>query len=473
MSEGELCFLTLAEQARLIRDGEVSPVQVVESALAQIDRIDGRLNAFVTMMREEALAAAREAEQEIVRGNYRGPLHGIPIALKDLFHTKGVRTTAGSKILADFVPAEDATVVSRLKEAGAVMIGKTGMNEFAYGATGTNSHYGDVRNPWDLDRITGGSSSGSAAAVASRMVPAALGSDTGGSIRIPSALCGVAGIKPTYGRVSRHGVVPCAWSFDHVGPIARTAEDCALVLAVLAGPDPKDPTSSPEPVPDYAADLSRGVSGLRVAVLQEYATDPMEPEVAAGFERALEVLRQLGAAVEEVSVPLVDYTAGAMSAISAGEISSYHDRWLRTRPEDYGAELRTRIEANLLVAASDYVNGQRVRARMIEEFHGVFRRYDALVCPTEPITAPRLGQETVVFGDLVEPMFPTLVRHTRLFNFAALPAVSVPCGFASNGLPIALEIAAAPFAETVALRLAHAYERATGWHVRVPEVARS
>lgn len=471
MNNQELCFLTLAEQARLIGSREVSPVEVVDSTLRQIEQVDGRVNGFITVTAESARSAAREAEREIARGGYRGPLHGIPIALKDLFYTRGLRTTAGSRILRDFVPDEDATVVTRLRDAGAVMVGKTNMHEWAFGATNTNPHFGDVHNPWDMDRVSGGSSGGSAAAVAACMASAALGSDTGGSIRIPAALCGVVGLKPTYGRVSRYGAIPCAWSLDHVGPLCRTAEDAAIVMSAIAGADPRDPASSREPVPDYRADLSRGISGLKIGVLREYLSGPTDPEVSTAFQTALGVLRQLGAGIEEVSVPEVRFAVAASTTIMSAEASSYHEEYLRTRPEDYGEDIRDRLEMGLLMAATDYVKAQRVRRMMIDRFLGLFRQYDALVCPTEPATAPRFDQGTVQFGETAEPRGTTLVRHTRLFNLTGLPAASVPCGFASNGLPVALQIAAAPFAEGTVLRIAHAYQESARWHLRIAPVA--
>ncbi len=471
MSEGELCLLTLAEQSKLIASRKISPVDLVQSVLRQIDRIDGKINAFITVTRDSALAEAREAEAEIGRGEYRGSLHGIPIALKDLLYTKGVRTTAGSKIMRDFVPTEDATVVACLRAAGAVTVGKTNMNEFAYGATGLNPHYGDVRNPWDLDRITGGSSSGSAAAVAASMCSAALGSDTGGSIRNPAALCGLVGLKPTYGRVSRYGAVPCAWSLDNVGPLTRTAEDAALILGAIAGWDPRDPASSAEPVPDYQAALSQGISALRIAVLREYATDPAEPGVTAAFQAALDVLRGLGATVEELSMDEVSAAIGASTAILSSEVTAYHEENLRTRPEDFSSEVRARLETGLFIAATDYLKGQRIRRLLIQRFAEVLQRYDAIVCPTVPVTAPKRDQEVIQFDGFSEPRGTTMVRHTRLFNLNSLPAVSVPCGFASNGMPVGLQVATPPFTEGSALRIAHAYQQATGWHKFAPAVA--
>lgn len=467
----ELCFMTLDEQAALIRTREVSPVDVLESALRQIERVDRKVNGFITVTADVAISAAKEAEAEIASGKYRGPLHGIPVALKDLLYTRGIRTTAGSRFLKDFVPAEDAEVVARLKSAGALLVGKTQMHEFAYGPTSTNPHYGDAHNPWDLDRLTGGSSGGSAAAVATSMAAAALGSDTGGSIRIPASLCGITGIKPTYGRVSRHGAVALSWCLDHVGPLCKTARDAALVLGAIAGWDPKDPASSREPVPDYAAQLSQGISGLRVAVLQEYTTDPMDPDVVSTFQSALEVLRQLGAKVEEVSVPEAQYAAPASTAILSAEATAYHEERLRALPEEFGPDVRARLEGGLFIAATDYVRAQRVRRMLIDRFRELLQRYDALLCPTEPTTAPRIDQEIVKFGALEETRVAALTRHTRLFNLTGFPTATVPCGFDWNGLPVGLQIVGAPFAEGMVLRVGHAYQQATGWHHRIPPAA--
>ncbi len=468
MNTGDLCLQTIADQARLIHSKEISPVEAVTSALRQIDRFNETLNAYITVMPEEALDAARKAEEEIAGGRDRGPLHGIPMAVKDLFHTKGIRTTGGSKILKDFVPDEDATAVTRLKEAGAVILGKTNMHEFAFGPVNTNPHYGDAHNPWDLNRVTGGSSGGSGAAVAARMGGAALGSDTGGSIRIPAALCGVFGFKPTYGRVSRYGVLPLAWSLDHVGPLTQTAEDAAIVLAAIAGWDPKDPSSSREPVPEYRAGLAQGASALRIAVLREYLALPMEPEVMAGFQRALEVLKEAGIRVEEISLPEIEQAAGAAMAILYAEAAAYHEKYYCTRSKDYGSDVRERLEMGFLVAATDYINGQRIRSQLMERFCSVFGSYDALICPTEQVTAPRLDQDWIRIGKKREARGAVLPRLTRLFNLTGLPAASVPCGFASNGLPFAFQVVGAPFAEGMVLRIAHAYQERTDWHKKMP-----
>ncbi len=472
MSDQQLCHLSIAEQARLIRNREISPVELLESVLRQIERVDPAVNSYITVPAEEARAATREAEQEIGRGDYRGPLHGIPIALKDLYYTRGIRTTAGSKIHRDFVPTKDAEVVVRLKKAGSVLVGKTNMHEFALGAINTNPHFGDVHNPWDLERISGGSSGGSAAAVAASMASAALGSDTGGSIRIPASLCGVVGLKPTYGRVSRHGAMPCAWSLDHVGPLCKTAEDAALLLQVIAGRDPKDPTSSHETVPDYAAGLSQGISGLRLAVLKEHI-DPetTQPAVLAGFQAAIEVLRGLGATIEELSVPEAIHAYPASTAILSVEAAAYHECDLRVRPEEIGPDVRARLEGGLLIAATDYVKAQRVRRMLAERFVALLRQYDAILGPAEPTTAPRIDQETIQYPGLAEARRLSLTRYTRLHNVTGLPAASVPMGFDSSELPMGLQIACAPFDEEMVLRIGHAYQQATNWHKRLPPAA--
>ncbi|MHB1132420.1 MAG: amidase [Chloroflexota bacterium] len=471
MSNRDLCFLTLAEQSRLVRRGEVSPMELVAAALHQIHAVDGLVNAYITVLADEAQAAARNAEQKIARGGYAGPLHGIPIALKDLFYTKGVRTTGGSRVLKDFVPAEDATVVARLRAAGAVILGKTNMSEFAVGGTGTNPHYGSPRNPWDLERISGGSSSGSAVAVACGMAAAALGSDTGGSVRIPAALCGVTGLKPTYGRVSLHGVIPCAPSLDHVGPLVRTAEDAAIVLAAIAGWDERDPTTSRERVPDYLAEMGQGLQGLKIAVLREYIDAGIQQGVRAAFEESVQVLRDLGSHVDEVTIPFSGDALAAPTAIFLTELAAYHEPYLRTRGEEYGPEVRERVELGRRVPPEDYQRALRVRALVAEQLRAVFQRFDAIICPTEPATAPRFGEDHLVFDGVPEPIGTAVVRLTRMFNLTGLPAVTVPCGFDSLGLPTGLQIVAAPFAEGTALGIANAYQQVTTWHRQVPRTA--
>ncbi len=463
MTSAELTRLSIAEAANLIRRKKLSPVELAEACLQRVGSVDARLRAFITVTRDEALATAQQAASAIARGNYKGPLHGIPLALKDLFDTAGVRTTAGSKIMADRVPAEDAEVTARLKAAGAVILGKLNMHEFAYGATGVNPHYGATLNPWDPTRISGGSSSGSGAAVAAGMALGALGTDTGGSVRIPSALCGITGLKPTYGRVSRRGVVPLSWALDHVGPMARSAADAAIILKAIAGHDPGDETSSEEPVPDYAKLLEgRSLKGLRVGVPREYFFDNVDAEVATAVRGAISAFEHLGSEVSEVSLPHIDEAPAAVNTIMLTEALAYHRRWLAERPQDYGEDVRQRLEMGLLYPAVSYIEAQRLRSLIVAEWREqVFDRVDLLAVPTTPVSAPSLEE-----SDLQATL--TLVRFTNPFNLVGVPAVSVPCGFTGTGLPVGLQFVGRWFEEGTVLGAAHAYQQATDWHKRAP-----
>ncbi|MDW8008675.1 MAG: amidase [Chloroflexota bacterium] len=461
MSAQPLPVRTLAEASQALARRELSPLELTETCLRRIEALEPRLNAFITVTAEEALAEARRAQEELARGEHRGPLHGIPVAVKDLFHTAGVRTTAGSKFLARSVSREDATVVARLRQAGAVLVGKLNLHEFAFGATSVNPHYGPVRNPWDTERIAGGSSGGSGAAVAAGECLAALGTDTGGSIRIPSALCGITGLKPTFGRVSTHGVIPLAWTLDCVGPMCRTAEDCALVLSVIAGPDGRDRAAARMPVPDYAAGLDGGVRGLRIGVPREHFFQGISEEVGAAVRRALEVLSELGAEVREVSLPHMDVVPTAAGAITLVEALAYHLTWLRERPQDYGQDVRLRLEMAALYPAVAYVQAQRVRAAVIEAWQRLWQEIDLLATPTTPIVAPPLTE-----AELSATL--ALIRNTNPFNVSGQPAISVPCGFDSSGLPIGLQLVGRWWDEGTLLRAAHAYQRATDWHLRLP-----
>ena len=406
-------------------------------------------------------------------GETLGPLHGVPVALKDLYCTRGVKTTGGSRILADWVPSEDATVVSRLADAGAVVLGKLNMHEFAYGPEGLNPHYGTPWNPWDATthRICGGSSSGSGAAVAAALCAGALGSDTGGSIRIPASLCGISGLKPTYGRVSRAGVLPLAWSLDHVGPMCRTAADCALMLGAMAGYDPRDPTTSVLPVPDYMAALTGSVKGLRIGLLGPFFMESAGETERRAVLQAVKTLEGLGASVQEVELQTVKLAAAAASAVVAVEAYAYHETWLRKRPEEYSADVRERLRLGAFVSGADYVNGQRARLLIRDEVDAAFGRLDVLVAPTTPIAAAPVGAGDVEIGGERQPLRPSLIRFTRPFNVTGHPAASVPCGVTSEGLPIGLQIVGRPFDEATVLRLADAYQRATDWHTRRPPAA--
>ncbi len=462
MTNDELCYLTLHEIADRIREREVSPVVVTEAVLERIDRLNPKLNAFITVMAEEAMAGARSAEDEIASGRYRGPLHGVPVGVKDLCATKGVRTTAGSKILADWVPDEDATVIRRLRDAGAVIVGKTNLHEFAYGATGTISHYGPARNPWDTARITGGSSSGSGAAVAAGLCFAALGSDTGGSIRIPSSLCGIVGIKPTYGRVSLAGVVPLAWSLDHVGPMARSAHDCALVLQAIAGRDPQDPSTSDEPVEDWGGGLDDvpsdgGLRGLRVGVPATYAFEQTEPEVAAVVREAIATLGRLGADVAELELPAIQNYWMAATMVLICEAAAYHRANAEQRPDDWGQTTLERVRLGLEQKATDYVWATRSRdeARRTSD-DTLLSEVDLLAMPTAirvaaPIDSTTRDDPTV-----------GLTRLTAAFDLTGQPACSVPCGFTQEGLPVGLQLVGRRFDEMTVLRAAHAFETQSG-----------
>jgi aspartyl-tRNA(Asn)/glutamyl-tRNA(Gln) amidotransferase subunit A len=466
----DLTALTIAEAARQIARKQLSPVELTQAALERISTLNQRLNAFITVLGDQALTTAQVAEREMMSGQKRGPLHGIPIALKDLCATKGVRTTAGSKILRDYIPTDDATVTLRLAEAGTILLGKLHMNEFAYGPDGDNAHYGRVYNPWNLECITGGSSSGSGAGVAASLCLGALGTDTGGSIRIPSALCGIAGIKPTYGRVSRYGIMPLCWSLDHVGPMAKTVEDVALLLQSMAGYDVKDPTSAQRPVPDYVAALSGDVRGLRLGIPQEYFFDMLDPEVEHAVRQAVEVMQGSGASVHEVSWPSLRYATLAALIIVLAEASAFHDAWIRTRSQDYHPDVALRLKWGLLLPASAYLKAQRLRTLMCRDVAQLWRQVDVLVTPATMMAAPRPGETQIRLNHRQMSTREAILRLMRPFNLTGLPAISVPCGFTTTGLPIGLQIAGKPFDEATVLRLAHAYEQATDWHRRRPPI---
>jgi aspartyl-tRNA(Asn)/glutamyl-tRNA(Gln) amidotransferase subunit A len=410
---------------------------------------------------ERALADARDAEREIGRGGYRGPLHGIPIGLKDLYATAGVRTTAGSKILADWVPTEDSTVARKLRQAGAVLLGKLNTHEFAYGGTTINPHYGPTRNPWDPARVPGGSSGGSGAAIAARLALGTMGSDTAGSIRIPAALCGVVGLMPTNGRVSKAGVVPLSWTYDHAGPLTRTVEDAALMLQAVAGYDPADPTTLPLPAEDFLRELGQPITGLRVGVPRAHFYEALEDDVRSVVEEALAELRRLGATLIKVDVEVPDLAERLLSRrlITRAEAGFYHARNLRERPQDFGPEFGTLATPP---SAEELIQAHRDGDAATVALRTALESVDVLATPTVPQTAP-----------LIEPLqagapTPDLSRCTAPFNQAHLPALSVPCGFTSNGLPVGLQLAGRPFAEALILRVGHAYEQATDWHRRLP-----
>jgi aspartyl-tRNA(Asn)/glutamyl-tRNA(Gln) amidotransferase subunit A len=458
----------MTELARMIAGKKISPVEVVQAHLDRIAALDGKVKSYITVMGECALAAARTAEVAVQSGAPLGPLHGVPMALKDLYCTKGVKTTGGSKLLGEWVPGEDATVTARLAAAGAICLGKLNMHEFAYGPEGLNPHYGTPWNPWDVatHRICGGSSSGSGAAVAAGLCPGALGSDTGGSIRIPSSLCGLSGIKPTYGRVSRAGVLPLAWSMDHVGPMCRSVADCALMLAPMAGYDPRDPTTSVLPVPDYGAALTGQIKGLRIGLLRSFFLESADAAHRAAVEAAARLLEGQGATVEPVDLKKVDLAPAVSHAVLAPEAYAYHEEWLKARAAEYGPDVRERLRLGAFVTGAEYLKGQRLRALLRDEVDQAFAKLDVLLAPTTPMAATAVGQHEVRIGGGTFLVRPSLIRYTRPFNLTGHPAASVPCGFTAESLPMGLQIVGRPFDEATVLRVADAYQRLTDWHTR-------
>jgi aspartyl-tRNA(Asn)/glutamyl-tRNA(Gln) amidotransferase subunit A len=459
---------SIKELASLIRNKEISPVELVEECLQQIKETEPSINAFITVLADKAMEDAVTAEQEIMKGNYKGVLHGIPYSAKDLFTTKGIKTTAGSKILADYVPDYDATAVKRLSEAGAILVGKNNLHEFAFGGTNENEHYGPTRNPWNLDVIPGGSSGGSGATVAASSSIFSLGTDTGGSIRGPAALCGVVGIKPTYGRVSRHGVLPLSSSLDHAGPLTKTAWDAAAVLSVIAGYDPLDPACSKMEVSNYLAALawedgrSLPLKGKTLGICKEYYFENVDPEIERAVLQAINVLGELGAKVVEVSIPSLPEVARLQGLISTAEAYAYHSAYLKDRYEEYGTNIRERLEMGQYIPAWAYVEAQRLRQQYKKEWAGVYEQIDLLVAPTMAIPAFRIDAKTIVLGGKeVNPREFGIAGRTSPSNFNGHPSISVPCGFTAAGLPIGLQIQGRPFDETLVLQAANAYEQAS------------
>ena len=465
MKADQLVRLTIAEAARSFQAGELSPVELTRACLERIEALEPRLNAFITLLPETAMAEARTAEQRLGRGERLGPLDGIPFAIKDLYETKGIRTTAGSKILDDYVPVEDATCVRRLREQGVVLLGKLNMHEWAFGVTSVVSHFGPVHNPWALDRITGGSSGGSGAALAASFCLGSLGSDTGGSIRIPASMCGIVGLKPTYGRVSKHGVIPLSGSLDHAGPMTRTVEDAALVLQAIAGPDPDDPTTEDVPVPDYLAALSAGVPGLRVGVLDKDMLSGLDEDVEASFRAALKTLAGLGASLVEVRIPSLQRAEAIWLAIARPEAAAFHRRNLEERPQDFSEPVRVRLQLGLQTRAVDYLRGLEGQRQLRAEVEEQYAKIDVLVTPTTASTASRIEDELSASGREVH-----IHRLTCPFNLTGQPAISLPCGFDRQGLPVGLQIVGRRFDEGTVLRVAHAYEQATDWHKARPNL---
>ena len=470
MDETALTSLSLAQAADLIRRREISPVELTQACLKRIERLDGKLISFITVTAELALEQARQAEQEWMHSQALGILHGIPLALKDLFETAGVRTTAGSLFYAKYVPSQDAAVVQKLRSAGALLLGKTNMHEIALGLTSANPHYGACRNPWALEHVAGGSSGGSAAALAARFCPGALGTDTGGSIRVPAALCGVVGLKPTFGRVSLRGVIPLSWNLDHVGPMARRVRDVALLLQVLAGYDASEPSSVNIPVEDYSAQLKKGVKGWHIALAEDEFFSATEEAVQQAVNQAAELLQKCGAHVERVAFPGAHQAAQANGLMVTADAAALYAERLRTQPGKFGPDVLQRLKSGAALPLNDYIQARRIQNQMRRQFTEFFEVYDILLMPTTPVVAPPVeGPNAVELARL-------LTRYTAPFNLTGLPAISVPCGFTKQGrpvgkpigLPIGLQMVAKPWAEAQLLRAAYTYEQATDWQAVEP-----
>jgi aspartyl-tRNA(Asn)/glutamyl-tRNA(Gln) amidotransferase subunit A len=465
----DVTALTLTQAAQAIRDRRVSSVEVTQACLARIKRFQEKLNCFISLEEDAALAAAREADAELARGIVKGALHGVPLAHKDMFYRAGKVATCGSKIRSQWVAETTSTALERLAAAGAIQLGTLNMAEFAYGPTGHNYHYGHCRNPWGTDHITGGSSSGSGCSVAARLAFGALGSDTGGSIRAPAAFCGLAGIKPTYARVSRYGAMPLSYSLDTVGPLARTVADCAAMLKVIAGQDPNDPTSSDEPVPDFVALLEAPVRGLRVGVANQFFFDDLDPEIAAAMDNAIAVFKDLGIEIRSVDVPDINVINANAQVVMFSEASALHGELMRSRPEDYSDQVRSRLEFGYALTAVQYIDALRYRSVALQNFNGaVFAQVDLLVSPAVNSKVPTIADTDTGGSPRMAQVFARLTRLLRPVNYLGVPALVLPCGFSSDGLPIGMQLIGRPFAEAFLFRVGHQYQRATEWHRKVP-----
>lgn len=456
-----LCHLSIVETGKLLAAKKLSPVEVVDAALDRIATVDPKLHSFITVTPEAARHQAKLSEARYMKGAAIGAFDGIPFALKDNIETRGIRSTSHSKLLLDNIPQEDAHVAGMLGGAGGILLGKTATFEFALGGPSWDLPFPPALNPWNLRHLPGGSSSGSGAAVAARLVPAAIGTDTGGSVRWPAAVCGIAGLKPTYGRISRRGVHPNTFSLDHCGPMTRTVEDCAVMLGAVAGYDPRDPGSINEPVPDYFSALTGSIKGLRIGLVRHWYSEAATPEVVAAVDAAVATLRGLGGIVEEITLsPLSDYI-DSKTTISLCELYAIHERDIKTRPQDFGHLLRTRVIAGGLIRAEDYVQAMRWRTELTTKMLAEFSRYDVLV------TAGWLSP-----AEAADPTAPDFFKRRQIvtmpFSLSGIPALSVPCGFSAGGLPLALQIAGRPFDEATVLRTGDAYQRVTDWHARIP-----
>ena len=467
----EPALMSLVAVAKAIASKEVSSREVTRSCLHRISEWQPRLNAFMAIEAEAALKAADEADAALAKGHVRGPLHGVPLAHKDMYYDEGKVVTCGSKIRRDFVATTTSTALQRLKDAGSIRHGSLQMVEFAYGPTGHNVHYGAVRNPWNIDHITGGSSSGSGSAVAARLTFAALGSDTGGSIRLPAHFCGVTGLKTTVGRVSRAGAMPLSQSLDTVGPLAQSAEDCALLLGLMAGADPEDPTASTLPVPDYMAATKGSMKGLRIGVPTAFYVDDLDPEVARVLDETIATLKKEGAAIVSVELPDQRQLTAACQLVVATEAAAFHKRWMIERPQDYGAQVLMRLQNGLAIPAVSYLEAMRWRGPALAAYLAAVAGTDAVLVPVAPMPAATIAESDVGNSQNAEAVIQRITRFNRPINYLGLPALSVPSGFTKSGLPVGLQLIGRSFDEAMLLRIGAAFQRATDYHQRVPKAS--
>lgn len=471
MSATELALMSLTSVAKAIADKRVSSREVTQSCLDRIAQWQPRLNAFMAIEAEEALAAADAADAALAKGKSSGALHGVPLAHKDMYYDAGKVVTCGSKIRRDFVATTTSTALQRLKDAGTIRLGSLQMSEFAYGPTGHNAHYGAVHNPWAVDHITGGSSSGSGSAVAARLTFAALGSDTGGSIRMPAHFCGVTGLKTTVRRVSRAGAMPLSQSLDTVGPLAQTAEDCALLLGLMAGADPADPTAIAGPLPDYMAATRGQINGLTVGVPSAFYVDDLDSEVARILDETIAVLKREGAKIVQVELPDQRQLSAACQFVLAVEAAAFHKRWMIERPGDYGPQVLMRLQNGLAIPGVSYLEAMRWRGPALAAHLAAIAGVDAVIAPVAPVAAPTIAESDVGNSPDAEAVIQRLTRFTRPINYLGLPSLSIPAGFTSSGLPVGMQLVGRSFDEATLLRIGAAFQRATDFHDRVPKPA--
>jgi aspartyl-tRNA(Asn)/glutamyl-tRNA(Gln) amidotransferase subunit A len=468
---GEPALMSLMAVAKAIAQKELSSREVTQSCLHRIAQWNPRLNAFMAIEADDALKAADAADAALAKGGPKGALHGVPLAHKDMYYDKGKVVTCGSKIRKDFVAPTTSTALQRLKDAGTVRLGSLQMVEFAYGPTGHNPHYGAVRNPWNTDHITGGSSSGSGSAVAARLTYAALGSDTGGSIRMPAHFCGVTGLKTTVGRVSRAGAMPLSWSLDTVGPLARTVEDCALLTQLMAGADPEDPTASDLPVPDYMAAAKQPIRGLKIGVPSAFYVDDLDVEVARVLDETLAVLKKEGAEIVKVELPDQHQLTAACQFVLATEAASLHKRWMIERPQDYGAQVLMRLQNGLAIPAVSYLEAMRWRGPALSAYLAAVEGTDAVIAPVAPMPAVTIAESDVGNSLEAEAVIQRITRFTRPINYLGLPSLSTPAGFTKSGLPVGMQIIGRSFDEAMLIRIGAAFQRVTDYHQKVPKLS--